>query len=110
MAMALGCVVFITAAIILAILLIIDLVLLMGSTKRNKIALIVGIVLGAIAILGLITIGIFFSLGKNIVGAIFTAIMIAFKFWTLLIAVGVLQELMLEIQPETSMIMYDLQP
>ena len=35
---------------------------------------------------------------------------IGFKLWTFLTVVGVLQELMLEIEPETSMRMSDLQP
>ena len=107
---AIFCALFITAAIILVILLIIDSVLLFASIKRNKVALIVGIVLGAIAILGLIILGIFFSIWKSIIGAILTAVLIAFKLWTLLIVVGALQEVMLEIKPETSMKMSDLQP
>ena len=81
--------------------------LLFGSIKRHKLALIAGIVLGAIAILGLIVMGIFFSLDESTIPAIFTAILIAFKLWTLFIVVGVLQEVMLEIKP-TSMKMSDL--
>ena len=110
MAMALGCKLFIAAAIILAILLISDSLLLFGLIKGNNFFVMVGIVLGAIAILGLIILGIFFSIWKIIVGAIFTAILITFKLWTLLIVVGALQEMMLEIKPETSMKMSDLQP
>ena len=68
---------------------------------------IVGIVLGAIAILSLIVVGIFFSLDENVAPAIFIAILVALRLWTLLIVVGVLQEVMLEIKP-TSMKMSDL--
>ena len=84
--------------------------LLFGSIKRHKVALIVGIVLGAIAILGLIVTGIFFSLDEITIPAIFIAILIAFKLWTLLIVVGGLQEVKLEIKPKNCVKMSHLQP
>ena len=111
-----GCVFLFFSAISLAILLIIDSVLLFGSIKQNIVALIVGIVFDALAILIIIVITVLhcsilaFSsmMWKFITLTSLTAI--GFKLWTFLTVVGVLQELMLEIEPETSMRMSDLQP
>ena len=103
----------IPAEIILAILLIIDSVLLFGSITRQKVALIVGIVFSAIAILCLTIIAVisFATLKVTLICVgIFTTILIAFKLWTLLIVVGSLQEVKLEIKPKNCLKMSDLQP
>ena len=74
--------------------------LLFGSITRQKVALIVGIVFSAIAILCLTIIAVisFATLKVTLICVgIFTAILIAFKLWTLLIVVGSLQEVKLEI-------------
>ena len=61
---------------------------------RNKVALIVGLVLSVIVILGLVVLPIVFAIyGKR--ELIFYFLTIGLRLWTFLIGVGTLQEVML---------------
>ena len=72
-------------AIIFAIYMITDALLLVGSIKRNKVALAVGLVLSGIVILGLVVLTIVFV---EIVFVIpFTLLTIVLRLWTFLIGV-----------------------
>ena len=88
---------------ILALLLIVDSVLLVGSIKQHKVTLIVGLVLDGIAILGLMPFLIIFGwmLGPmmtypGIYGSIIFvfsgSIIFVFKVWTFVIGFGAVQE------------------
>ena len=92
----------IIVAIINAIYMIVDALLLVGSIKRNKIALIFGLVLSGIVILGLIILSAvttIINLRDDVTlyqGVLaFTLPTIGLRLWTFLIGVGTLQEVML---------------
>ena len=81
---------------------IVDALLLAGSIKRNKIALIFGLVLSGIVILGLIILSAVITiinlrddvtLYQGVL--VFTLPTIGLRLWTFLIGVGTLQEVML---------------
>ena len=83
-----------------AVYMIVDALLLAGSIKRNKVALIVGLVLSAIVILGLVVLSLLFAIQFDEtpiikVFLILTLSTIGFRLWTFLIGVGTLQEVML---------------
>ena len=89
-------------AIANAICMIVDALLLAGSIKRNKIALIFGLVLSGIVILGLIILSAVITiinlrddvtLYQGVL--VFTLPTIGLRLWTFLISVGTLQEVML---------------
>ena len=87
-------------ASVIAVYMIVDALLLVGSIKRNKVALIVGLVLSAIVILGLVVLSLLFAIQFDEtpiikVFLILTLSTIGFRLWTFLIGVGTLQEVML---------------
>ena len=81
-------------AVILALLLIVDSVLLVGSIKQHKVTLIVGLVLDGIAILGLMHFFIYFGfwVSEMYFVGICGSIIFVFKVWTFVIGVGAVQE------------------
>ena len=82
-------------AVILALLLIVDSVLLVGSIKQHKVTLIVGLVLDGIAILGLMPLLIYFGWtlwDMRYFAVIWGSIIFVFKVWTFVIGVGAVQE------------------
>ena len=91
-------------AIVFAIYMIVDALLLAGSIKQNKVALICGLVLSRIVILGLvlwipITVS-FRDIDKDLflqvsLVSAFTLTSIGLRLWTFFIGVGTLQEVML---------------
>ena len=72
-------------AIIFAIYMITDALLLVGSIKRNKVALAVGLVLSGIVILGLVVLTVLTLMFVEIV--FFTLLTIVLRLWTFLIGV-----------------------
>ena len=84
-------------AIANAICMIVDAWLLAGSIKRNKIALIFGLVLSGIVILGLVVLSAAFTIADRDLHIMlaFTLPTIGLRLWTFFIGVGTLQEVML---------------
>ena len=81
-------------AITNAIYMIVDTLLLAGSIMRNKVALIVGLVLSVIVILGLVVLIMLFAIKDEVI-FIFTLSTMGFRLWSFLIGVGTLQEVMM---------------
>ena len=78
----------IIVAIINAIYMIVDALLLVGSIKRNKVALMVGLVLSGIVILGWVVLAVW-SVHSNMYAFVipFTLLTIGLRLWTFLIGV-----------------------
>ena len=72
-------------AIVNAIYMIVDALLLAGSIRRNKVALAVGLVLSGIVILGLVVLTVLTLMFVEIV--FFTLLTIVLRLWTFLIGV-----------------------
>ena len=87
----------ILGAIVFAIYMIVDALLLAGSIKQNKVALIFGLVLSGIVILGLVVLSAAFTIADRDLHIMlaFTLPTIGLRLWTFLIGVGTLQEVML---------------
>ena len=81
-------------AITNAIYMIVDTLLLAGSIMRNKVALIAGLVLSVIVILGLVVLIMLFAIKDEVI-CIFTLSTMGFRLWSFLIGVGTLQEVMM---------------
>ena len=91
---AIGCVLIGIAILVLLMLMITDFLLLYGSTKRTKIALIIGLILKALTILGLFSLGIMYSVVLQSPGlAVLCLVIVGFKVWIFLVGTGTLQEL-----------------
>ena len=84
-------------AIVNAIYMIVDALLLAGSIRRNKVALAVGLVLSGIVILGLVVLSAAFTIADRDLHIMlaFTLPTIGLRLWTFFIGVGTLQEVML---------------
>ena len=81
-----------------AVYMIVDALLLAGSIKRNKVPLIVGLVLSAIVILALVVLPIVFADETPFIGTVFLILTLStiwFRLWSFLIGVGTLQAVML---------------
>ena len=75
-------------AIFFAIYMIVDALLLAGSIKRNKVALMVGLILSGIVILGLVVLTLMSVCGIfHVIVIAFTLPTIGFRLWTFLIGV-----------------------
>ena len=85
-------------ASVIAVYMIVDALLLAGSIKRNKVPLIVGLVLSAIVILALVVLPIVFADETPFIGTVFLILTLStiwFRLWSFLIEVGTLQAVML---------------
>ena len=103
-----GCGLLIFASVLLAVLLIIDGLVLLGSMIQNKVVLIVALALQAIIILVLVAVGVYLVYGF---GPYFIPFFIlsGYKLWTSIIGIGAVQELKLrKYQPVAPIKMYDL--
>ena len=76
---------------------IVDALLLAGSIKQNKVALIFGLVLSGIVILGLVVLSAAFTIADRDLHIMlaFTLPTIGLRLWTFFIGIGTLQEVML---------------
>ena len=76
------------AAIVNAIYMIVDALMLAGSIKRNKVALMVGLILSGKVILGLVVLTIWnFTTTYYVFVVLFTLLTIGLRLWTFLIGV-----------------------
>ena len=93
-----GCALWTSSAVVLALTLIFDGLLLFGTLKKKTLLLIIGLALNVLAIIGLIVVGIFF-IRFTVFDPGYYALCLAFfitvalKIWAFVIVVGIVLEL-----------------
>ena len=91
---AIGCAYVSIAILVLLMLMVTDYLLLYGSIKRTKTALIIGLILKMLTIVGLFSLGIMYAIILQSPGlAVLCLLIIGFKAWIVLVGIGTLQEL-----------------